>query len=216
MNAEERRIIYPDHNATTPTLGRKSSRPWPSACVGGRATRPVSTRAGSRARRILEDAREAIAAMLGADATASPPDRVIFTSGGTEANNLAVLGISQAAGSPGRPRPGHCQSAHHLRHRTFQCARARRITCWKKVGGLTPSVPPRKGSSAWIGWKVPLGPGDPAGFLRSWVTTKQECFSRSTKWHGFADPAASPCTPMPPCKWWGKSRSTFAVWELLP
>src|SRR5262249_51000676 len=54
-----------------------------------------SHHAGRRARRALEDARERTAALLDAH-----PDEVIFTSGATEANNLAVLGL---AGDP----PGH-------------------------------------------------------------------------------------------------------------
>jgi len=61
-------------------------------------------RPGQRARRVLEDAREAIAAVLGADLFARPPDRLLFTSGGTEANTLAVLGIARAGKGP---EPGH-------------------------------------------------------------------------------------------------------------
>ena len=50
--------------------------------------------AGRRARQILETARESMAAILGAH-----PEEVIFTSGGTESNNMAVLGLT--AGTPG-------------------------------------------------------------------------------------------------------------------
>jgi cysteine desulfurase len=46
---------------------------------------------GRRARRRLEDAREAIADMLGARLSGPQADRLVFTSGGTEANNLALL-----------------------------------------------------------------------------------------------------------------------------
>jgi cysteine desulfurase len=45
---------------------------------------------GRRARACLEDAREAVAALVNA-----PPSAVVFTSGGTEANNLALRGITQ-------------------------------------------------------------------------------------------------------------------------
>ncbi|HTU26048.1 MAG TPA: cysteine desulfurase family protein, partial [Pirellulales bacterium] len=55
--------------------------------------------AGRRARRVLEDARDAIGELLGADLTGRQPDRVIFTSGGTEANNLAILGLAEAGGA---------------------------------------------------------------------------------------------------------------------
>ncbi|GIT28918.1 MAG: cysteine desulfurase [Planctomycetaceae bacterium] len=50
--------------------------------------------AGRRARVVLEDSRETIARILGAD-----PGEVIFTSGGTESTNLALFGL--AAGEPG-------------------------------------------------------------------------------------------------------------------
>ncbi len=43
---------------------------------------------GGIARKVLEDSRESIAALLGAD-----PDEVIFTSGGTESINLAIRGF---------------------------------------------------------------------------------------------------------------------------
>lgn len=49
---------------------------------------------GRRARRVLESSRESMAGLLGAE-----PDEVIFTSGGTEANNLALFGL--ARGKPG-------------------------------------------------------------------------------------------------------------------
>ncbi|MDP1796592.1 MAG: aminotransferase class V-fold PLP-dependent enzyme, partial [Planctomycetaceae bacterium] len=43
---------------------------------------------GRRARQVLETSRDTIAAILGAE-----PDEVLFTSGGTEANNLAIFGL---------------------------------------------------------------------------------------------------------------------------
>jgi cysteine desulfurase len=49
--------------------------------------------AGRHARRALEDARERTASLLGAD-----PDELIFTSGATEANNLALFGLAAGAG----------------------------------------------------------------------------------------------------------------------
>jgi cysteine desulfurase len=54
---------------------------------------------GRRARRALEDARDRIAELLGA----STRDRAIFTSGGTESNNLAVRGLLQRAGASSPP-----------------------------------------------------------------------------------------------------------------
>src|SRR5262245_47151085 len=86
--------IYLDNNATTPLLPSvwEAMRPFCSEVHGNPAS---SHRAGRRARQALEDAREQTAALLGAH-----PDEVVFTSGATEANNLAVFGL---AGDP----PGH-------------------------------------------------------------------------------------------------------------
>ena len=62
-------------------------------------TPAVSTRPAGGARKAIEDAREAIGELLGANLEAARPDRVIFTSGGTEANNLAIFGLALARGT---------------------------------------------------------------------------------------------------------------------
>src|SRR5438309_998532 len=55
---------------------------------------PASQHAlGRKARRMLEEAREGIAELLGAKTGGIDTDRVIFTSGGTEANNFALFGL---------------------------------------------------------------------------------------------------------------------------
>jgi cysteine desulfurase len=86
--------IYLDHNATTPLLpaARDAMLPFADGLFGNPAS---AHRAGRQARRALEDARERVAALLDAS-----PDEVVFTSGATESNNLAVFGL---AGDP----PGH-------------------------------------------------------------------------------------------------------------
>jgi cysteine desulfurase len=86
-------MIYLDHNATTPLLpaAREAMRAAEEA-FGNPAS---GHRAGRRARRALEDARETVARLLGAG-----PDEVVFTGGATEANNLAVFGL--AGDPPGR------------------------------------------------------------------------------------------------------------------
>ena len=92
--------IYLDHNATTPIapeVAEAIARCWSD----GHANPASQHRPGQQARRVLEDAREGVAAILGADLTCPQPDRLIFTSGGTEANNLALRGIGQARGGPG-------------------------------------------------------------------------------------------------------------------
>lgn len=86
--------IYLDNNATTPLLPcvGESMRPYLTETFGNPASAHA---AGRRARRALDDARDAIAGHLGAAA-----DEVIFTSGATEANNLALFGLCGAP--PGR------------------------------------------------------------------------------------------------------------------
>jgi len=95
--------IYLDHNATTPI--RPEVAQAMARCYAEGYANPASQhRPGQRARRVLDDAREAIADVVGANLSSSPADWLIFTSGGTEANTLAVLGIAPAAegGEPGQ------------------------------------------------------------------------------------------------------------------
>jgi cysteine desulfurase len=79
-------MTYLDHAATTPML------PEAVAAMTGELERlgnPSSLHAaGRQARRVVEEARETLARALGAR-----PSEVVFTSGGTEADNLAVKGI---------------------------------------------------------------------------------------------------------------------------
>ena len=98
------RSIYLDHNATTPT--RPEVVEAMARCSGEIYANPASQhRPGQQARRALEDARERIAQILDADLAPPRRDRLIFTSGGTEANNLAILGIAGgAANSPLRQK----------------------------------------------------------------------------------------------------------------
>jgi cysteine desulfurase len=93
--------IYLDHNATTPM--RPEVAEAMAQCYAAGYANPASPhQPGQQARRVLEDARNRIAELLGADLNCPRPDRLIFTSGGTEANNLAVLGIARArAAAPG-------------------------------------------------------------------------------------------------------------------
>ncbi len=78
--------IYLDHAATTPVRPEVLDAMTPF--YGPRFGNPSSThRWGREARAALDEARERIARCLGA-----APDEICFTSGGTEADNLAVLG----------------------------------------------------------------------------------------------------------------------------
>jgi cysteine desulfurase len=85
--------IYLDSNATTPLLAQAWDAMRPHLTDASAFGNPASAhRFGRRARQALEDARELVAARLGAHA-----DEVVFTSGATEANNLALFGL---AGTP--------------------------------------------------------------------------------------------------------------------
>ena len=88
-------VIYLDHNATTPRLPQvdQAMADAQREAFGN----PSSQHAiGRRARQMLEDTREQIGRMLGARTSGRDADNVIFTSGGTEANNLAIFGLARA------------------------------------------------------------------------------------------------------------------------
>jgi cysteine desulfurase len=75
--------------------------------------------AGRRARQVLENARESMASIL-----VAYPDEVIFTSGGTESNNMAILGFT--AGEPGTigltagEHPAVLETCRHLQGRGWK------------------------------------------------------------------------------------------------
>ena len=83
--------IYLDHNATTPVAP-------PVADAMSRALRdvfgnPSSVHAyGQEAKTALDEARSAVARLIGAE-----PTEIVFTSGGSESNNLALRGVAEAA-----------------------------------------------------------------------------------------------------------------------
>src|SRR5687767_12431764 len=80
--------VYFDYNATSPLAPEVAD-------AVGRATREVFGNAssvhhfGQQAKALLDDARSAIAALIGGD-----PSEVVFTSGGTEADNFAIRGAA--------------------------------------------------------------------------------------------------------------------------
>ncbi|MFZ5894831.1 MAG: cysteine desulfurase family protein [Myxococcota bacterium] len=79
--------IYLDYNATTPILPEVVDAMLPF--LREQFGNPSSTHSyGARARSAVETARNQVAELLGCDA-----DEVVFTSGGTEANNLAIRGV---------------------------------------------------------------------------------------------------------------------------
>ncbi|MCE9544023.1 MAG: cysteine desulfurase [Planctomycetia bacterium] len=95
--------IYLDHNATTPLDPRVAAAM--AECYQRWPANPASQHApGRAARRVLEEARDTVAELLGVRLDTRPADQVVFTSGGTEANNLAIRGL--VAGTPLKTPPG--------------------------------------------------------------------------------------------------------------
>ncbi len=92
------RTVYLDNAATTPVRPevREAMAPFLGEAMFGNPSSPH--RYGRAARAAVEKARRRIANALGAE-----PHDVVFTSGGTEADNLAVIGSALAARNRGRP-----------------------------------------------------------------------------------------------------------------
>jgi len=88
--------IYLDHAATTPLRAEvlEAMLPYLTEHHGNASSLHTS---GRRARQGLDEAREAIAAILGAK-----PREIVFTSGGSEADNLAIKGAAWASSAKGR------------------------------------------------------------------------------------------------------------------
>ena len=84
------RRIYMDHSATTPLRCEVLEAMMPYFdCVFGNASSVHSF--GQEARKAVEDAREKLAGLIGAQS-----EEVVFTSGGTESDNLAIVGVANA------------------------------------------------------------------------------------------------------------------------
>ncbi|GGY87497.1 cysteine desulfurase family protein [Streptomyces poonensis] len=101
-------MAYLDHAATTPMLPEAAAALTDRLGTTGNASSLHA--AGRRARRTVEEARETLAEALGAR-----PSEVVFTSGGTEADNLAVKGLywSRRAADPARTRVLASPVEHH-------------------------------------------------------------------------------------------------------
>ncbi|CAM3380154.1 cysteine desulfurase family protein [Nocardioides dubius] len=100
--------VYLDHAATTPMLpAAVAALTTQLARVGNASSLHAS---GRDARRVVEESRERIAAALGCR-----PGEVVFTSGGTEADNLAIKGIhwARSAADPRRTRILASSVEHH-------------------------------------------------------------------------------------------------------
>ena len=88
--------VYLDHGATTPIREEVTEAllPYFSDAFGNASS--IHT-FGQRARKAMEDARRRVAHVMGAG-----PEEIIFTSGGTESDNLAIKGIAYASQGEGK------------------------------------------------------------------------------------------------------------------
>jgi cysteine desulfurase len=100
------RRIYLDHAATTPMIPEAVEAMTRELTRVGNASSLHAS--GRSARRVVEESREAIAAQVGAQ-----PAEVIFTSGGTESDNLAIKGAVWAGIESGRRRVVTSAIEHH-------------------------------------------------------------------------------------------------------
>ncbi len=90
------RTVYLDHSASTPTDARvlEAMLPYFSDVYGNGSS---AHRFGRSAERAIESARESIARILNCK-----PEEIVFTSGGTESDNLALRGVAWACQAQGR------------------------------------------------------------------------------------------------------------------
>ena len=173
--------IYLDCNATTPVHPEVAEAVMPF--LHGEYGNPSAPYAAGRAaRERIEAARAQTARLIGA-----APDEIIFTSGGTEAINLAIQGACAAQGKspPAARQPPH----HHQRRRAsgragdLPMARAARMRTDGRPGG-------RRGPRGC----ARRGGGDPAGRDRSsrscTPTTRRARSSRCGRSAASADPLA--------------------------
>src|ERR1043165_5801804 len=88
--------VYMDHNATTPLAEAVADRMM--AVLREEFGNPSSVHHfGQRAKSVVDEARSAVAELIGGD-----PTEVIFTSGGTESDNFALRGAAEAVEPSGR------------------------------------------------------------------------------------------------------------------
>jgi cysteine desulfurase len=126
------RLVYLDHAATAPMLPEAiAAMTEELSCLGN----PSSLHnAGRRARRVVEESREQIAEAFGAR-----PSEVIFTSGGTEADNLALKGLfwARRADRPQRRRVLVPATEHHavLDSALWLASHEGAEICWIGVDG---------------------------------------------------------------------------------
>jgi|SRR6185437_13275068 len=107
-------MVYLDYNATTPLAEEvlNAMMPYLTDSYGNPSSQH---RAGRRARAAIDNARSALSSLLRVR-----PHEVIFTGGGTEANNLAILGLARAKSSKRGTHLVTCATEHHAVLHSFE------------------------------------------------------------------------------------------------
>ncbi len=115
-------MVYLDNNSTTPVdpVVFDAMRPYFTEICGNPSNHHHS--AGSRAARAVEKARSQVAVAIGAEAKS-----IVFTSGATESNNLAILGVCRA----NRTSPGHIVTSAIEHNAVLEPCRFLERTGWK-------------------------------------------------------------------------------------
>src|SRR5579864_2296747 len=124
-------LVYLDHNATTPLdpRVREAMLPW----LGDRFGNPSSIhRVGQAARNAVEEAREQVAALIGA----RPPE-VVFTASGTEANDTVVASAVESGRRSAGAGGGHL-AISAVEHPSVRQAAARAVRAGLEVTRVPP------------------------------------------------------------------------------
>ena len=137
--------VYLDNNSTTAVdpVVFEAMRPYFTEICGNPSNQHHY--AGSKAARAIEKARSQIAVAVGAE-----PESVVFTSGATESNNLAILGVCRARLSP----PGHIVTSAIEHKAVIEPCRTLEAAGWK----VTYLRPDSNGSVDWRSVEVAITP----------------------------------------------------------